>query len=113
MARIASGITGAAPIWNKIMSALLAKEAVAEWIPPEGVAKLSICPLTGTLACQSCAGRPEWFIADRAPTRACNEEQVAKIIEEKKRLEEAKKQGLRPGGSGPEGQILEPAARFP
>lgn len=105
MARIASGVTGAAPIWNKIVRGLLADEPVAEWVPPDGLAKLSICSLTGTLACQSCAGRPEWFVKEKAPTRACSDEQVAKILEEKQRLEEAKKAA--------EGQILEPAATFP
>lgn len=105
MARIASGVTGAAPIWNKIMKGLLSSEPTVDWSPPDGLAKLSICSLTGTLSCKSCAGRPEWFIAEKAPTRACNDEQVNKILEEKKKLEEAKKT------SG--GQVLEPAARFP
>ncbi|MBI4157749.1 transglycosylase domain-containing protein [Candidatus Woesebacteria bacterium] len=105
MARIASGVTGAAPIWNKIMRGLLENEPSRDWIPPDGLAKLSICSLTGTLSCKSCAGRPEWFIEDKAPTRACSDEQVTRILEEKKKLEEAKK------ASG--GQISEPAARFP
>jgi len=37
MSRIASGITGASPIWNKIMTALLAEKEPVAWESSRGV----------------------------------------------------------------------------
>jgi len=93
MARIASGITGAAPIFHKIMSVLLASEAPHEWEVPTGLVQLPICTLTGTLPCEGCATRLEWFLEENAPERACNPEYIKQL-------------------KGPdEGEILEPAAQ--
>lgn len=94
MSRIASGVTGASPIWNKIMSALLTKEENHDWEVPEGLVKISVCPLTGTLPCEGCGSKAEWFLQEKAPKRACSPETIQKIKEEKEK----------------EGQILEPAA---
>lgn len=94
MSRIASGVTGASPIWNKIMSVLLAKEENHDWEVPEGLIKVSVCPLTGTLPCEGCGGKTEWFLQEKAPKKACSLETIQKIKEEKEK----------------EGQILEPAA---
>ncbi len=74
MERIASGVTGATPIWNKIMTALLANEEKNEWIVPENMVKIPICPYTQTLACQGCANKIEWFLEESTPTRTCNPE---------------------------------------
>ena len=53
MARIASGITGAAPIWNKIMSSLLKDQPSVEWPIPNGLVN------------KECYGRNEWFLEER------------------------------------------------
>jgi membrane carboxypeptidase/penicillin-binding protein len=53
MSRIASGITGAAPIWNKIMSALLKDQSSVEWNVPEGLIN------------KECYGRNEWFLTEK------------------------------------------------
>lgn len=74
MSRIASGVTGATPIWNKIMTALLTKSDNHDWIVPEKLIKASICPITGTLACQGCPSKIEWFLEENKPTTACNPE---------------------------------------
>ena len=50
MNRIASGITGAAPIWNEIMAHLLANNDPVAWAPPDGIFKTS------------CLGQSEWFL---------------------------------------------------
>lgn len=100
MARIASGVTGAAPIWNKIMSNLTLSEPSIAWQAPQDLVKLPVCSLTGTLSCKECSSGHEWFLQEKAPRLACNSDQIARILEEKK---EAPKPG----------QILEPAARFP
>ena len=71
MARIASGVTGAAPIWNKIMSGVLARTLNHPWEPPSGLVQISVCPLTGTLSCEGCATRTEWFLEETKPIKAC------------------------------------------
>ena len=96
MARVASGITGATPIWNKIMSALLANEQNKEWEVPEGLKEVSICTLTGTLPCEGCPTRLEWFLEENQPQKTCRMEQILEEKEKKKK---------------PKGKILEPAAR--
>ena len=82
MSRIASGVTGASPIWNKIMSALLTKEENHDWEVPEGLVKISVCPLTGTLPCEGCGGKFEWFLEEKTPKKACSPETIKKIQEE-------------------------------
>ena len=72
MSRIASGVTGATPIWNKIMTALLAGSEKNDWTVPEKLVKTSICPFTGTLSCRGCSGKSEWFLEENKPMTACN-----------------------------------------
>ncbi len=103
MARVASGITGASPIWNKIMRFLLAEEPSQEWPIPNGLVQTPICSLTGTLPCGGCTIKMEWFLKEKVPTKACSPETIRRIKETKEK----------------DGQILEPAAstenplRFP
>ncbi|MFZ3301306.1 MAG: hypothetical protein WA152_01175, partial [Microgenomates group bacterium] len=52
MSRIASGITGAAPIWNKIMRVLINDESAKEWPIPDGLTN------------KECFGRNEWFLEE-------------------------------------------------
>ncbi len=52
MSRIASGITGAAPIWNTIMSGLLKNSPSTDWPVPEGLVN------------KECYGRREWFLEE-------------------------------------------------
>lgn len=80
MSRIASGITGAAPIWNKILSSLLSDRASVDWSPPNGVNKINICTLTGTLPCNSCPTKQEWFLDENRPQKSCNPEQIQKLL---------------------------------
>jgi 1A family penicillin-binding protein len=74
MSRIASGLTGASTIWNKIMAALLAEEPVGDWPIPKGLVQLPICPYTGTLACSGCPIVQEWFLEENIPDKACSPE---------------------------------------
>lgn len=53
MSRIASGITGAAPIWNKIMSSLLNNQPSEEWKIPSGLVN------------KECYGKNEWFLEEK------------------------------------------------
>lgn len=53
MSRIASGITGAAPIWNKIMRSLLSNSPSVNWEIPSG------------LVYKDCYSRKEWFLEEK------------------------------------------------
>lgn len=80
MSSVASGVTGASPIWNKIMREILEmkdKEAgknTQEWpIKPEDIVGLSICANSGLLPGDSgCGTRFEYFIEGTEPTETEN-----------------------------------------
>lgn len=52
MARVASGVTGASPIWNKIMRGLLAEKEAQGWEIPESLVR------------KNCFGKEEWFLKE-------------------------------------------------
>lgn len=79
MSRIASGVTGASPIWNKIMSGVLTGQPSIDWKVPEGVSKVNICTITSTLPCDACPTRQEWFLDEAKPTRSCTPGQIQKL----------------------------------
>ncbi|MBI3443507.1 transglycosylase domain-containing protein [Candidatus Woesebacteria bacterium] len=82
MARIASGITGAAPIFNKIMGALLANESNHPWEMPSGLVQVPICTVTGTLGCAGCPSiQNEWFLEENKPTKTCRPEWFQPTLE--------------------------------
>ncbi|HUC94898.1 MAG TPA: PBP1A family penicillin-binding protein [Candidatus Saccharimonadales bacterium] len=80
MSHVASGVTGASPIWNKIMSAILNNEPSIDWKVPDGVSKINICSITGTLPCDSCPTKQEWFLDETRPVKYCTPDQIQKII---------------------------------
>lgn len=71
MHRIASGVTGATPIWNKIISGLLQDKEAEEWKIPEGIIEETVCPYTGTQACKGCANIKEYFLKENTPEKMC------------------------------------------
>jgi len=83
MSRVASGITGATPIWHTIMNVLLASEKNHEWEVPSGLVQVPICTITGTLPCKDCPIRSEWFLAENKPTYACSSEFIKQLKEKK------------------------------
>lgn len=76
MSAIASGVTGASPIWNRIFSFILARQDKEfgknkqEWpIMPDGIIGVSVCALSGLLPGDSgCPVRYEYFIKGTEPT---------------------------------------------
>lgn len=60
MSYVASGVTGASPIWNEIMKNLLAKAQPHLFTPPENMKKIQICNRFW-----------EYFIDNRAPIINC------------------------------------------
>lgn len=76
MNRVASGLTGASPIFNKIMSALLANRSNHDWEIPNDLISVPICSFTGTLACNNCPTKEEWFVKGTEPTYHCNPDSI-------------------------------------
>ena len=80
MSYIASGITGASPIWNKIMTKLLLTRATAHEFPKSNeMVTVKICSLTGQLACEGCPSREEIFLPGTEPKEACRPETIEEI----------------------------------
>ncbi len=69
MSYVASGITGASPIWHDIMTYVLKNETDHFPTKPEGVVDAQICTDTGLLPSEStpCQTRNEIFIKDHLP----------------------------------------------
>lgn len=62
MKGVVSGITGAAPIWNIVMTKLLEEVPVKKPTQPEGIVGINVCNLTGMLPPpEGCAVRYEYF----------------------------------------------------
>ena len=70
MGRIASGVTGATPIWNKIMTPLLADHETYDWQVPANMEKVSVC-----------GRREEWFLSETVPSKFCFEDWAKKVLE--------------------------------
>lgn len=65
--RLASGITGAAPIWNRIMNEILNDQVNEAFKVPSGVTGMEICSVTGGPKNEGCNSRFEYFIAGTEP----------------------------------------------
>ncbi|PIR43428.1 hypothetical protein COV24_02710 [candidate division WWE3 bacterium CG10_big_fil_rev_8_21_14_0_10_32_10] len=80
MSYVASGITGASPIWAKIISNLTNSTNKLDLTKkPSDIIQLNLCSLTNTLSCDACKGYNEYFIKGTEPTKACSDDQIKKI----------------------------------
>lgn len=69
MGGLVSGTTGAAPIWNRIMTKILENKAVKTFTKPNGVLTMNICNLTGLLPPEGgCESHNELFKKEFVPT---------------------------------------------
>ncbi len=69
-----SGITGAAPIWNRVMTAALAGKAPVEFTIPPNVATAEICADSGTQPSARCLNRrQELYAVAQPPASADND----------------------------------------
>lgn len=63
-----TGVTGAAPIWNDTMRALLQGQPDQPFVQPPGMKQVEVCDLSGLLPTPACPyTRLEWFIAGTEP----------------------------------------------
>jgi membrane peptidoglycan carboxypeptidase len=73
MSYVASGITGASPIWNKIMRTQLSDAHPHVFPTPDGLIKVKVCVPTGTLECKGCPKvREDLFVPGTEPKQSCN-----------------------------------------
>lgn len=80
MSYVASGITGASPIWNKIMLLLLDDKNPHKFTVPENMIKVKICATTGTLPCTACPKiSEEIFVKGTQPQKACSDEYFSAV----------------------------------
>lgn len=70
MSYVASGVTGASPVWNSIMKKLLKDLKNKPLVKPEGVTNFQVCNQTGLLAQEEnqCQSYSEYFIKDVLPS---------------------------------------------
>ena len=72
MSQVASGITGASPIWRRIMDKLLIQKTEEELAFPDDIVQAVICGATGTLSCSQCPNpRQEYFLKGTVPAKNC------------------------------------------
>ena len=69
--QIASGVTGATPIWNRIMTFALRNSSSEEFNKPGNVTALEIDSFAGGLPCRDFPKRSEFFIKGTEPTKDC------------------------------------------
>jgi membrane carboxypeptidase/penicillin-binding protein len=82
MSRVASGITGASPIWAKIINTILESnpQEIKKETTPSDLIKISICTLTGTLPCEGCPTKYEYFKKGSEPKTACDPAKIKEIL---------------------------------
>ncbi len=69
MTRVASGITGASPIWRRIMlSAIESGRTTDAWDVPQGVEKVRVDAVSGYPAHDELASYEEWVVKGSLPT---------------------------------------------
>jgi 1A family penicillin-binding protein len=88
MAAVASGITGASPIWNQIMTELLKNQEKQTFKNPDNLIKVPICIYNSLLPCEGCPTKEEYFLPGTEPTQHCSSEQMKKTGEEEKKKSE-------------------------
>jgi len=70
MSGVVSGTTGAAPIWNKVMTYILKEKQVKKPAMPQDVVGMTVCNLTGQLPPdEGCDSHYEYFKKEFIPTQ--------------------------------------------
>ncbi len=98
MSYVASGITGASPIWRYIMDAIFKDQTPPPFTPPDNLVKVKICTLTGSLACNGCPTKEEYFTRGTEPQTACTPEQIQQILQ-KQQEDQANRDKILTGAS--------------
>lgn len=83
---LASGITGATPIWHDFMTDYLKDKKSEPFTPPANVQKITIDALTGMQPYENNPSRLEWFIQGTEPTAKSNWYQRVEICKVDKKI---------------------------
>lgn len=87
MGGLVSGTTGAAPIWNKIMTKILEGKTVKKQVMPATVVGINVCNLTGQLPPdEGCASHYEYFKKEFVPTQKVSLKQSVLIDKDTGRM---------------------------
>jgi 1A family penicillin-binding protein len=79
MSYVASGVTGASPIWNKLMRSLLQEDISHSFPIPDSVVSAGTCITSNSLPCENCPRIVnEYFLAGTQPNSLCNNNQFAR-----------------------------------
>lgn len=85
MSYVASGVTGASPIWRKIMDNLLANYPIEDFSKPDEIKEVNICSITNSLSCDGCPSiRKEYFLSGTEPKYSCTAEKIKEILDQRK-----------------------------
>jgi membrane carboxypeptidase/penicillin-binding protein PbpC len=74
MSSVASGITGASPIWRHIMDNLLDQKKPHVFTPPTGTKKIALCKETKSVYCKDLCPSPpiyDYFVPGTEPKGSC------------------------------------------
>ncbi len=89
---LTSGITGAAPIWNEIMSYLLTDSPPEDYATPSGMIKIKVCAVNGLLTCPRCPKEiEEYFVPGTEPKTQCSFPTAQDCGNRKKQMESENK----------------------
>ena len=86
MSAVASGVTGASPIWHNIISELLKNRLPHQFIKPSSLVPVEVCSLNGLLPCEGCPTKTEYFLPGTEPKVHCDMKQVKKEKEERDKI---------------------------
>ena len=65
-----TGVSGAAPLWNAFLRAVLVGQPELSFTPPAGMVRRDVCAASGLLPTPNCPlTRSEWFIEGTEPTQ--------------------------------------------
>ena len=99
MSYVASGVTGASPIWRRIILGLLKTTPSPGFAAPTGLIQATICTITGQLACEGCPSKTEYFIPGTEPKMACSKDAIKKLLEDKAKKDQEERDKLLQGVS--------------
>lgn len=81
MSYVASGVTGASPIWNRIITNLIKDQPDSPFTPPPGIIKVNVCTITGQLSCAACPAKSDYYLEGTQPQTTCTDDQIKQIID--------------------------------
>ncbi len=101
MSYVASGVTGASPIWRRIFNELVKANPPPGFTPPQDLVQANVCTITGELACPGCPTKTEYFIPSTEPKKACSEESVKKYLEDRAKKDQEERDKILQGIATP------------